>query len=503
MIERPDAWRELNLNKAVPDMNLLSSPAVIETLDDIRANFSVAHAPEGSALDRFFWLHGTRGPDPSAPLRIYPSFRSQAASDAMPVRLCNLVLQGGGTLGLAHAGFVTGLEAAGVRFVGLAGTSAGSILAMGIAAIRGHDITQATHPDLVALADTAPMDHFIDGPRPLRVLIKRMLKGGSLAAPHRWPACIAALIRLRDRRGLNPGTAFETWFSGVLAAHGCRTIDDLLAALAAVWDDLGDLRQMGLLGPDCAQTVLHSHAPDTAMEQHPSTALLQLISMAMPVGMKFKLPQDLYYLSPEYQRITPARLVRTSMSIPAFFDPVVMQTNGATWRQRVKAEVSDLMTASQSAHFEDLKELVFLDGGMMSNLPSDSFRELMPQVPTIVVPLVNGTASAEITRRHKLADLATDIGACISAVRLQRDRETWAQNGPLRAAFDQAEKNEPDVRSKKRAARRYPVEIAPIDTGEANWLNFVMSATEKADLFYAGLLRAHALLKTLNAGDKK
>lgn len=482
-------------------MNLLSSPRVTETLDAIAATYAVPQTAAGSALERFFWLHGTRGSDPTAPLRIYPSFHAQPKPGPPPVRLCNLVLQGGGTLGLAHAGFVTGLEAAGVRFAGLAGTSAGSILAMGIAAIRGHDITRATHPELVTLADTAPMDTFIDGPRPLRILIKRLLKGGSLAAPRRWPDCLAALKRLRDRRGLNPGTAFETWFSDVLAQHGCRTIDDLLAALAAVWDDLADLRDTRPLGPDSAPALRHPYPSDTASDQNPGTTLLQLISMAMPVGMKFKLPQDLYYLSPEYQRITPARLVRTSMSIPAFFDPVVMQTNPATWRQRVKTDVSDLMTASQSARFEELKELLFLDGGMMSNLPSDSFREMMPDVPTIVVPLVNGKAAPEIARRRKFSDLATDIGACISAVRLQRDRETWAQNGPLRTAFDRAENSAPDVRSGQRVARRYPVEIAPIDTGDANWLNFVMSATEKADLFHAGLLRAQALLKSLNAGD--
>jgi len=243
--------------------------------------------------------------------------------------------------------------------------------------------------------------------------------------------------------------------------------------------------QSGTIWPTCAPC-------------RPGAALLQLITMAMPIGMKFKLPQDLYYLSPEYQRTSPARLVRTSMSIPAFFEPVVMQTNRETWGHRIATQVSDLLTASQSRQFESLEELVFLDGGMMSNLPSDSFRELMPEVPTIVVPLVHGTAAPEITRRRNFTDLGSDVGAVVSAIRLQRDRETWAQNAPMRAAFDQAERSAPDVKSKKRPPRRYPVEIAPIDTGEANWLNFVMSATEKAALFEAGLLRAQTFLEKFN-----
>lgn len=84
---------------------------------------------------------------------------------------------------------------------------------------------------------------------------------------------------------------------------------------------------------------------------------------------------------------------------------------------------------------------------------------------------------------------------------MQRDRETWAQNSVLRAVFNQTESNAPDVRSNAREKRRYPMAIAPIGTGEANWLNFVMSAEEKASLFEAGLMRARDLLETLKDGD--
>lgn len=43
---------------------------------------------------------------------------------------------GGGVLGIAHVGFVAALEEAGVRFMGLGGTSAGAINAAMIAAVR-------------------------------------------------------------------------------------------------------------------------------------------------------------------------------------------------------------------------------------------------------------------------------------------------------------------------------------------------------------------------------
>lgn len=40
------------------------------------------------------------------------------------------------------------------------------------------------------------LDSFIDGPRPIRVLIKRALKGHLIYLPHFWPGVIATLLRL-------------------------------------------------------------------------------------------------------------------------------------------------------------------------------------------------------------------------------------------------------------------------------------------------------------------
>lgn len=50
----------------------------------------------------------------------------------------NLVMAGGGMLGIGHVGFVRVLEQAGVRFIGLGGASAGAINALLIAAVREH-----------------------------------------------------------------------------------------------------------------------------------------------------------------------------------------------------------------------------------------------------------------------------------------------------------------------------------------------------------------------------
>lgn len=47
----------------------------------------------------------------------------------------DLVMEGGGVLGLALVGYIYILEQAGIRFIGIAGTSAGSIAALLLSAI--------------------------------------------------------------------------------------------------------------------------------------------------------------------------------------------------------------------------------------------------------------------------------------------------------------------------------------------------------------------------------
>ena len=70
-----------------------------------------------SDVDRFFWIRASESVAGEGPRFTFRSMVHDMDRKGMgEFRICNLVLQGGGTLGLAHAGFVAGLEAAGVRF---------------------------------------------------------------------------------------------------------------------------------------------------------------------------------------------------------------------------------------------------------------------------------------------------------------------------------------------------------------------------------------------------
>ena len=482
-------------------MDLLSVSSVKRKLSYIEETFGldkpgVPDVDDISGIDRFFWLRASR-----RPAGIHPrfSFRSGLGPEKMngckEFRICNLVLQGGGTLGLAHAGFVAGLEQAGVRFLGLAGTSAGSIIAMGLAAIRGPDLDRTTYEELAKLSSSVPMDSFIDGPRPIRIFIKRALKRSGMFSPSFWIAALAALKRLRDRRGLNYGDVFEAWLEEVMRDMEFGSIEQLDEALKTIWSDIEDLTEPTLGDGIPAPISLDRYGGSNGQKAR-HRDLLQLVTTAMPVGLKLTLPQDLTYLDPEYQRVSPARLVRTSMSIPAFFEPVTMRTNKSTWPTQAGETLGHLLPQNKLNFFKDLDELVFLDGGLVSNLPSDSFRDVMRDVPTIVVPLYGDQKNPAVTGRRAYRDLLGDALSCISAIRLQRDREVWQQNKDLGVEFNRLE--ELRVERYGGVARVYPTRMAEVNTADKDWLNFVMTEHDKTELFQSGLNAAEEFLKGLD-----
>jgi len=80
----------------------------------------------------------------------------------------NLVMAGGGMLGIAHVGFMRVLEQAGIRFIGLGGASAGAINAALTAAVRQspdktswEELAKVGHPpkpwDCISIEPTDPL----------------------------------------------------------------------------------------------------------------------------------------------------------------------------------------------------------------------------------------------------------------------------------------------------------------------------------------------------------
>lgn len=435
-------------------------------------------ASNTEGLDRFFWLKATQNPDSS--LRLFRDKGGRRRrGDEEPFRIANIVLQGGGVLGLAHAGFVAGLELVRVRFAGIAGASAGAIMAMGMAAVRGDDLLKPTHDDLVKVVGAMPMAAFIDGPYRTRWLIKQLLLQRESWRPSAWLAWLGALRQILYRRGLNPGDAFEDWLRGVLAEHGLRSVEDLSTRLAKIGKKLTDAKQAS------RERSLASHwaTGDGSVGED----LLQIMAACTPVGVKFQFPRDVKYLSVDVRYNSPAALVRASMSIPLFFEPALFDVNKRTWKDLVQDRLGGIVDDDKQRELTEIDRVAFLDGGLFSNLPVDAFSTAMPDVPTIAVPLMTATLAKPYQRRARLKSLVEDVGSVAFMVRNQRDQDAVEQ---LRRAERRFER-----RSDAAKPPSHPFRLVPINVGNAYWLNFVMDEADMTDLFLSGLRRARDFIR--------
>jgi NTE family protein len=177
----------------------------------------------------------------------------------------DLVMEGGGIRGIALVGALAALEARGYRWVNLAGTSAGAIVAAlaaaGYTAAQMREIFQAT--DFTQFLDAAP----------------------------RWlPPFTRAAYNLVAHWGLYKGDRFLAWMRGLLADKQVATFGDLKRGIL-------DRRQA-----------------------YP----LRVVASDVTRGRMLVLPQDIAFYGIDPDALGVAQAVRMSMSIPGLFRPVTL-----------------------------------------------------------------------------------------------------------------------------------------------------------------------------------
>ena len=488
---RTDRRLEVLLLGNAMSSDYLGNPPVrkeLARIQDLARSARDARKPgRVGSLDRFFWLTAYQEANQ---VRFVPS-AARIKNAEQGYWICNLVLKGGGTLGLAHAGFVAGIEHAGIRFAGLAGASAGSIVTLGIAAARGSDLLRPSTEGIVEAIASAPLDWFIDGPRPIRMLIKHFLLDRSPISPRIWIGALFAWRKLLQTRGLNYGDVFERWLEDEMTRLGAPTLlalenhlESIYATLERAEDDLKPL-----FAPATPNLRLLRSPQSNRPAQEQAKDLLRIIASALPIGMKFELPRQMKYLRHNPAGLSPAKLARMSMAIPAFFEPVRMQVNPTQWKQApFLRHLAELSSAETGRAFEELTELTFIDGGVFANLPSDSFTDTLPDLPTILVPLVGIGKPDRFQRSNRTTSLVEDALACVNAMRLQRDVDAYLKlRRSLAGSGSTSQQN--------RLPHTAGVAPAPINTGDADWLNFVMSEGEKLELFLAGVKAAYEFLR--------
>lgn len=358
--------------------------------------------------------------------------------DENNLQYVDLVMEGGGVLGIALTGYTYVLEQAGIRFLGIGGSSAGSINALMIAAL-GPPEEAKSEKLLSALADM-PMASFIDGDQDARDFSHAVLKKAGLIKLL-WKALQIA-DNLDDDLGLNPGAKFFEWLTVQLKGAGIRTNADLLSRLRTV--------PRGLR--------VRPARTDADLQNGDAYGRLIMVAADITTETKVEFPRmaELYWANPD--EVNPACFARASMSIPFFFHPF-----------RVDNCPKDTDRWKKLAGYEGTlpDSVMFMDGGVMSNFPINVFHQ-PNRVPT--APTFGAKIGADRERPAAITKPSQLLGAVFDAARHTLDFDFISQN--------------PD----------YNHLVTMIKTGDHNWLNFGMDAPDKIDLFARGAQAAAEFL---------
>ena len=398
--------------------------------------------------------------------------------DAQGHQYIDLVLEGGGTLGIALLGYIHVLEQAGLRFLGIGGTSAGAITATVLASAdtpageRGQKLI-----DVVA---NMPMASFMDGKKPgdrdAADFVNAFMRHKGVLAKL-W-AGAQVIDNLREINGLNRGQAFLDWLTQTLAEfNGGRPMT--VAALRQRMTDVPELLVTdGALATDFAtlDKLPYETRPDGSrcVKLNRERDYLCVVAADVSTQSKTEFPHQAKLYWPNPEQVNVAEFARASMSIPGFFAPFTVPSLPADvarplWR-------AERVWADENFEGDFLpRQHCFVDGGVLSNFPIAAFhsRNRVPLRPTFGVKLQWDEHKNEV---HDLIDIAR---GAVNSARSALDDDFIDQN--------------PD----------YSRLVAYIDTGKISWLDFEMSAADKLELFERGARAAAEFLEGFDWTDYK
>ncbi len=353
-----------------------------------------------------------------------------------------MVGEGGGVLGVALIGYNYVLEQMGLRFFSLAGTSAGSINSLLLAGMG--DVSQPKAEKLVQVLASKKLMEFVDGDDDVQDFVNAIVKKAKLSKLL-WKGW-QVIDDIRDNIGLSPGNDFLKWLTEILNKNEIYTTKDLEEKFGKVPDGL----------------KIRENVDKTIEGLKPRFAV---IASDLTTGTKVEFPRMRSLYWEKTDEVNPALYVRASMSVPYFFEPMIVkdmpQGAGAIENWRTLAKYKGTPP----------KEAYFVDGGIMSNFPIDIFhnKAAVPRMPTFGVRLGYDRNSAnEVSNAFNL------FGAMFNSIRHLHDYDFILRN--------------PD----------YNMLVQNIDIGDHDWLNFGIEDKAKIDLFVRGAEAAAQFVRKFN-----
>ena len=351
----------------------------------------------------------------------------------------DVVMEGGGVLGIGLIGYLYALEKADIRFLSIGGTSAGSIAALFLMAIKTREDEKAA--ELIKIIENMPMRKFMDGDRNAQKLSVYGVEYATKKSKDIMRMVIPVMGSIKDiveDVGLHPGDKFHSWATDELKKINAAKFSDLKAKIEHF-----------------PKNLIHRETHEPIKNDIPIE--LGIIASDITTETKVEFPK----MAPMYwnnvNSMSPANFIRASMSIPLFFQPY-----SASGIREIK-NFADKW--KQLASFELKKQIpdtvLFADGGLMSNFPIDLFHgdhNDKPLAPTFGIKL--GSKGRSV---HKVNNVFSYAGALFNSMRHYADYDFVAKNP------------------------EYNTLIGYIDTGKHHWLNFDMIDKDKKDLFFRGV----------------
>ncbi|MDQ3020896.1 MAG: patatin-like phospholipase family protein [Bacteroidota bacterium] len=360
----------------------------------------------------------------------------------------DLVLEGGGVLGMALIGYIYILERMNIRFMGLGGTSAGSIVTLLMACGK---MNEAKSEWIIYELSKLDFNEFLDfhnGDRDEKILVQLLEKNTRKMKKIFNILCLLDnIIDGYDRKGLVKGDAFKSWLQKIISEKGVKSVKDI--------KEIRNFKPKGLRKREDSNTKIKFEFDEKCQR-------IAIIAADITTESKIEFPRmaHLYWKDPD--KINPVEFVRASMSIPMLFNPYEIKDiehNPDIWKKWGKE-------VNYRGRIPD--KVFFVDGGIISNFPINVFHKStgMPSRPTFGVKL--GEDRDGINEVRSLVNLLT---ATFNTARHSLDNDYIFNNSD------------------------YNQIVTYINTNKFNWLNFDMSEDEKVDLFAEGALAAGNFLK--------
>ncbi|MES2775456.1 MAG: patatin-like phospholipase family protein [Bacteroidota bacterium] len=440
--------------------------------------------------------------------------------DGKQYQYVNYVQEGGGVLGVALVGYTYVLEKLGIRFLKLAGTSAGAINTMMLAAVDRKNYTTAekelnetfTTQSEIILYEMLNYDlwNLVDGSKFGKMLINTAIKAKNnfklvikilvISLVFALVSSLAfGLVSLIDTRSNNFFDSVK-WGTKIISLVSIVAVLLLATVFGVTVYYLKRFSKASFgINPgkkfhEWMTDILHRNGVKTTTDLDAKLAekfkglelseerkkmnypnddntiippYLTIIASDITNQTKVEFPLMAGEYWPDPGKVNPADYVRASMSIPVFFEPFKVDVTEVLQRKntetKLKAFVEEQRTVEQ-------KIVQFVDGGILSNFPINVFHNPKiewARMPTLGVKLQDekheaaGQEKKETMKKPK-SKLMPFLGSILSTIRFYYDRDFLKRN------------------------MIYETCIAHIDMERFNWLDFGVDEATQQKLFLEG-----------------